>query len=199
MMEYQDILSYWFGDYSTDLEVMENRSKLWWRKDAETDEHIRNTFMPLLAELDQGRLDSWKSSPEGRLAIILLIDQFCRNMFRGQAEAFKRDPVALGLALEGLEQGMDKQLSWTRRIFWYMPLEHSESLQHQQRSVDLFRQLAEDVPGEEQDKVYGYIDFAIQHWDIINRFGRFPHRNHILGRESTAEELEFLKQPGSSF
>lgn len=174
-------------------------SPLWWKKNNEVDQTIRKWACPLYNSLVQGQLHDWKQQPGGWLATIILADQFPRNMFRGTARSFERDELALSLALEGIEKGVDRQLRWPERVFFYMPLEHSESPEMQELSVQQFTALAGDVPGEEQDLVYGYIDFAIKHREIINRFGRFPHRNGILGRESTDEELEFLKLPGSSF
>ena len=120
-------------------------------------------------------------------------------MYRDQAQAFSLDSLALSLAKDGIEQTMDKELSWVKRVFFYMPFEHAESLSMQERSVELFRDLVNQVPGDEQDMVYGYVNYAIKHYKVIEEFGRFPHRNKILNRESTPEEVEFLKQPGSSF
>ena len=196
---YHRVLEFWFGGHDLDKEIVSNMSELWWRKNDDTDQQVRDRFNHMYEDLIHGDLDSWKTQPASRLAMIILADQFPRNMFRGTARAFASDPLALSLCQEGIEQGMDRKLRWPQRVFFYMPMEHAESLDIQELSIKQFKNLAADVPGDEQDMVYGYIDFAIRHWEIIKRFGRFPHRNKILGRVSTEEELEFLRQPGSSF
>ena len=134
-------------------------------------------------------LDSMANDPQGCLALIILLDQFSRNMFRGSAQAFAADEKALAHARTAVERGLDQQLPPFQRTFVYLPFEHSESLADQDRSVALFEALGDE----------NTYDYAVRHRDIIVRFGRFPHRNVILGRESTPEELEFLKEPGSSF
>jgi uncharacterized protein (DUF924 family) len=133
------------------------------------------------------------------LALILLTDQFPRNIYRGQARSFGFDGLALRWALDGLDLGIDRQLRPIQRVFFYLPLEHSESIAHQDRSLDLYQQLLNDVPEEQKETFTGFRNFAIRHRDIIARFGRFPHRNAILDRVSTDEETAFLKTAGSSF
>ncbi len=195
----QTVLEYWFGTNSDDAVVAREQASLWWSHDPQVDAEIRARFQPLVEQAAAGALDGWAGSPEGRLALILVTDQFPRNIFRGAPQAFAYDEIALRLSLDGLAGGEDRQLRPIHRVFLYLPLEHSEDLEHQVRCVALFRQLASDVP-ETHTKVFeGFLDYAEQHHAIIERFGRFPHRNAILGRESTPAEIEFLQQPGSSF
>jgi len=136
-----------------------------------------------------GELDAWRSDAPGVLALVLLLDQYPRNAFRGSARAFASDPLALALTHSALGLGLDHQLDRDGRLFLYLPLEHSESLADQQRCCELMRALGDPL----------LLDYAVRHLEIIARFGRFPHRNAALGRVSTPEELEFLTQPGSSF
>ncbi|RUO23934.1 DUF924 domain-containing protein [Aliidiomarina minuta] len=192
----QDILDYWFGDKSDTAAIAKAQQKLWWSKDETVDAEIRTRFQPLLSALEEGLLDDWADTAEGTLALIILSDQFPRNMFRGSPLAFHYDPWALQFCKEAIAKGFEKELSVMQKAFLYMPLEHSENLDDQEAAVAQFSALHEEEPGEETAVL---LDFAKQHHAIIQRFGRYPHRNEILGRESTVEELEFLKQPGSSF
>jgi uncharacterized protein (DUF924 family) len=195
----ETILEYWFGSDPDDSAVAENRSSLWWSKNPKTDDEIRNRFGQLLLAAESGNLEDWQSSTGGRLALILLTDQFPRNIYRGTPAAFRFDRIALNLSLNGLESGLDKGLRHIQRVFFYLPLEHSENLEHQQRCVRLFRNLAREVSVDLKPVFERYVDYAIRHQVIIERFGRFPHRNLILGRQSTSEEIQFLEQPDSSF
>ena len=195
----ETILEYWFGSDPDDAAVAENRSSLWWSKNPKTDDEIRNRFRQLLLAAESGNLEDWQSSVGGRLALILLTDQFPRNIYRGTPAAFRFDRIALNLSLKGLESGLDKGLRHIHRVFFYLPLEHSENLEHQQRCVRLFRNLAREVSVDLKPVFERYVDYAIRHQVIIERFGRFPHRNLILGRQSTSEEIQFLEQPDSSF
>jgi len=172
---------------------------LWWKKNPDVDRAILHNYEQTHAALIAGELDFWREQIQSRLALIILADQFSRNMYRGDKRAFAQDPLALSLAVEGTESGLDEQLRWIERVFFYMPFEHSESLAMQEKSVQMYRALARSVPEQEKDAIDGYIDFAVRHLEIISRFGRFPHRNAILGRDSSEEEIEFLLQPGSSF
>ena len=197
--EYQPVLDFWFGDKKENIEVIKEKSPLWWRKDEDTDREIKQQFEPLLRKLIEVKLQHWKEDANGYLAMIILVDQFSRNMYRNQAQSFSQDQISLSLAIEGIEKGMDKQLRLIERAFFYLPFEHSESLQHQRRSVDLFNKLLMEANEAEQKYFSGTLDYAIKHQAVIERFGRYPHRNTILGRESTPEEIEFLQEPGSSF
>ena len=195
MLETDKILDYWFGNDSDDLNVIKARGTLWFGKDERVDRYICQQFAPLL---DRDWERSSMTVRQG-LAQVVLFDQFTRNIFRGQAEAFAYDPIALQLVADGLDANVDRQLRPVERVFYYLPLEHSENLENQNRCVALYQRLAAEVLTDWQEAFNGFVDYAIRHQVIIERFGRFPHRNAILGRESTAEETAFLAQPGSSF
>ena len=193
------VLEFWFGSNPDDALVAKEKSALWWSKNPQMDNEIRQRFENLVRKADAGELADWQSTSQGRLALILLTDQFPRNIYRDSAKAFAYDAKALAWCLDGLEQGLDRKLRPIERVFFYLPLEHSEELDHQEQAVKQFRELL-DQAGTEQKEVFAeYLEFAVRHRNIIARFGRFPHRNKILGRESTPEELAFLNQPGSSF
>ncbi len=174
----QDVLDFWFGA----------DRKAWFEKNPAFDEEIRARFLPLYERAASGALEAWRAAPDSCLALVILLDQFPRNMFRGSARAFAADPLALQAAKHAVSQRFDQGLSLDERTFLYLPFEHSESLADQARGCELMQPLGEEV--------YRY---AVRHREIIERFGRFPHRNAALGRENTPEETAFLKQPGSSF
>ena len=195
MVDYQKILSYWFGNDPDDLAVIQRQSTLWFGKSEQVDRQIQQLFEPMIDSVVRDRV----LLPRDSLAQIVLLDQFTRNIYRGQLRAFAFDSIALQMVLEGLEREEDRQLRPVERVFYYLPLEHSEKLENQNRSVDLYQALADEVPDDWQEAFDGFLDYAIRHQVIIERFGRFPHRNVILGRSSTPAEIEFLSQPGSSF
>ena len=172
------VLDFWFS-----------HSDRWWDKDPAFDAEIRDRFGALHAEIEAGEHEAWRATPRGALAYVIVLDQFSRNMFRDTPRMFASDRQALGAAREALARGDAQALGPDERSFLYMPLMHSEDLADQERCVELFRELG---------NAYS-LDFAEQHLAIIRRFGRFPHRNQILGRASTPEEREFLTQPNSSF
>ncbi len=198
-MEHQAILDFWFGSADNDLEILEQKSSLWWAKGDSADSEIKSRFTATLNNLIEGKLTDWKLLPEGRLAMVILADQFSRHIFRDNEKAFAQDELALALVLEGLDSNIDLEIGLLQRAFFYMPLEHSESLSMQDRSVAMYRQLYDMAPENIHEQIKGNLNYAIAHRDIIEKFGRFPHRNVILGRQSTPEEIEYLKQPGSGF
>jgi len=182
-----DVLAFWFGsgaDYG-------KRHKRWFEKNAAFDAEVTRHFLGLYETLVGNR--DWLDAARPCLARIIVLDQFPRHMFRGNARAFAADPLALEAARIAVDRGYDRDYSPLERLFAYLPFEHSESLADQLRACEVTEPLA---AFPETEDVYRY---AIAHRDIIQRFGRFPHRNAILGRVSTPEEVEFLKQPGSSF
>ena len=193
------ILRFWFGRKEDDIETSEDRRSLWWTKNPRIDKEIGERFEASLEAFSRGELDKWRETPKGMLALILLTDQFPRNIYRGLAKSFAFDRHALKLSRELLKSGEEERLRTVERIFVYMPLEHSESMEDQEKSVRRFKKLVDGIPEEKRETFRGYLNFAERHREIISRFGRFPHRNKILCRESTFEELEFLKEPGSSF
>ena len=170
------VLEFWFGQ----------DRKAWFEKNPAFDHDIRSRFLPLVEMAVAGQLAAWKNGPRSCLALVVLLDQFPRNMFRGTARAFAADAQARDAARAIVDQEWDKAFSPDERMFAYLPFEHSEALEDQERSLQLFE-------GNEN------YEWARRHWEIVRRFGRFPHRNAILGRASTPEEIEFLRQPGSGF
>jgi uncharacterized protein (DUF924 family) len=199
MVNPASILDFWFGTNKDDAALAAERAKLWWIKSDETDSVIRARFEEVARKAARGELDTWAESPQGRLALIILTDQFPRNMFRNTPEAFAFDALARAWCKEGLRNNVHLALRPIERVFFYLPLEHSESLDDQEQSVALFRELVDGVGNESREVFAGFLDYALRHREVIARFGRFPHRNRILGRESTVEEIAFLKEPGSSF
>ncbi|EDM69199.1 hypothetical protein PE36_06922 [Moritella sp. PE36] len=177
---YKDVIKFWFEDI--------NPAK-WWIKDSEFDQTIITRFSELHQRAVAGELFHWRRSAEGRLAEIIILDQFSRNMFRDTPRAFFYDNMALVLALEAIAFGADKELSQLQCSFLYLPFMHSESAVIHQQAVFLYQ----------GNDIQTNLDFELQHQAIIEQFGRYPHRNTILGRESTVEELAFLDTPSSSF
>jgi uncharacterized protein (DUF924 family) len=196
---WDSIRDFWFGTNPDDNATAQQRSKFWWSKNPQVDDEIRTRYQEQVEAIVERKFDSWASTPRGLLALILLSDQFPRNIFRNSLRAFEFDHLARAWCLSGLERGVDRKLRPIERVFFYLPLEHSESREHQAMSVQLFSKLYQDVPADYMDTFRGYLIFALRHRRVVERFGRFPHRNDILGRPSTPEEIEFLKEPGSSF
>jgi uncharacterized protein (DUF924 family) len=193
------IHAFWFGGDPDDAQLAAGRSKLWWSKDPAVDAAMRQRFGPWLARAAARALDDWLATPVGRLALILLTDQVPRNIHRGTPRAFAFDALARHWCEEGIAAGQDEALRPLERVFFYLPLEHSESLADQERAVALFRTLAQAAPAGARKTFDGFLDYALRHREVIARFGRFPHRNRVLARASTARELVFLAEPGSSF
>jgi len=187
----QEIWDFWFGDATA------FRTE-WFQKDPAFDDTLRDRFGEDLERAIRGDYDHWADSPEGRIALIILLDQFSRNLFRGSPKSWSQDPKALELAQKGIELGHDRALGLLQRFFFYLPLEHSEDLAVQDEAVAQYRALVDDYPAPDGPARSG-LDYALRHHVIIERFGRFPHRNEVLGRESTPEEVAFLKEPNSSF
>ena len=185
------VLDFWFAAEGATLPP-DGRPE-WFRKDDAFDDAIRTRFGALIAEALAGGLGDWCATPRGALARVVVLDQFTRNVFRGTPQAFAGDARALATAKDAIARGFDAALSAQERRFLYMPFEHSESRDDQERSVALFEALARETGFDDP------VDWAVRHADVIRRFGRFPHRNAILGRPSTDEELAYLAQPGSGF
>ncbi|ELO1779295.1 DUF924 domain-containing protein [Vibrio fluvialis] len=177
---YQSVLTFWFNELTPEM---------WWKKDVSLDDQIRDRFTSLHEQAVKGELFHWRQCPQGALAEVIVLDQFSRNIFRDTPKAFAQDPQALTLAQFAIEKGFHKQLTKSEQVFLYLPFMHSESRLIHAAAMDLYSELGEQVN----------LDFEMQHKAIIERFGRYPHRNAILGRQSTAEELEFLKLPNSAF
>lgn len=195
----ESVLDFWFGTSGRASEIAGRQRKLWFGKTAENDQAVSERFSNTLAAASAGKLDHWSNSPRGRLALVIVLDQFPHHIFRDQPQAFATDPQALALSLAALTASEDLQLTPIERVFLYLPLEHAESPEMQARSVSLYASLANEATADERALFEGFLDYAHKHRDVVERFGRFPHRNAILGRPSTPAELEFLKQPGSRF
>lgn len=179
-MLWQPVIEFWFNELTP---------QQWWVKDPTLDRVIKQRFESLLIEAKLRRLAQWRFQPRGRLAEIIVLDQFSRNIYRGLSQAFAADTFAVQLTMAAIEQGDDRSLTREERLFLYMPLMHSEDPETHEIAIEVFSAL-----GLEEN-----LEYERRHKAIIDRFGRYPHRNEILGRESTPEELAFLKQPGSSF
>lgn len=193
------IHEFWFGSDPNDTVVAQQKSNLWWAKKAENDQEIARRFGVYVDLAARGELNNWTGLPRSMLELILLTDQFPRCIYRNTPKAFEFDALAQEWCLSGIKQGMDMKLRPVERIFFYLPLEHAESMEHQEHSVRLYTKLFQEVPANQVDQFRGYLTFALRHRNIVARFGRFPHRNAILGRTSTPEETAFLLEPGSSF
>lgn len=174
------VIDFWFNEIE---------EKQWWLKDEKFDQMVKDRFGELLQQAKAGELFSWRETPLGSLAEVIVLDQFSRNIYRDHPESFANDAMALTLAQFANSRGFDKQLPDNQRVFLYMPYMHSESKSIHEEAVKLFKSMGAE----------GSLDFEYKHKAIIDKFGRYPHRNQILGRNSTKEELEFLKQPNSSF
>ncbi len=200
MNEIDQVLDFWFGACGPDGALDSAKKKMWFGDGRQHDAAIRKRFGKLHRRADRGELDSeWTATVRGRIALIVVLDQFSRHIHRGTAAAFAQDPAAQRLAVAGLEQAVDRGLIPAHRAFFYLPFEHAEDLALQQLGVRSFKRLAGEVAPAWRKDYDGFVDYCGFHRDIIERFGRFPHRNKMLGRDSTPEEIEFLKQPGSSF
>ncbi len=189
MNRIEEILGFWFG---------ETAPAKWFNGGEQFNEEVERRFGAEVELAQAGKLHHWVSSPRGRLALIILLDQFTRNIFDGP-RVFESDEKALTLALDGIEHHEDEKLQPLERVFFYMPFQHSENLDRQVQGVRLYTALAEKAGPETKTALINSLDYMKRHHAIIQRFGRFPHRNAALERASTPEEIEFLKQPGSSF
>ncbi len=177
-----DVLTFWFADGPAEIRA------IWFQKNLAFDAEIEQRFAKIQSAAAAGKLEDMANTPLGCLALIIILDQFPRNLFRDEGRSFATDGEALRLAQDAIEKGFDQGLSAVQRQFLYMPYQHSEDLEDQKLSVALFKSLGEES-----------YSFAMRHLEIIERFGRFPHRNAILGRDSTDEEIRFLTEPNSSF
>ena len=196
----QDVLDYWLGDTIDHATAVEEKHKLWFGKSFETDQDIAERFLSLIAPLADGLAYDWaEQGPKQRLAAIIALDQFSRNLFRDSPLSFAHDRIALGLTKEALMSGEDKTLSEVERIFLYIPLEHSERMADQDLSIQMYTQLVETARPEFKDLCENTLDYAHRHRDVIKQFGRFPHRNKVLGRANTPEEADYLSKPGAGF
>ena len=198
----QEVLDFWFGPGDPLVPPhFAERLHLWFGGDdppdiiAERDAAIAQRFRGLMDDAAAGALDHWASSPHRLLALVLLLDQFPRHVYRGRARAYAQDSRALAFALHALTTGADAALSPAQRLFLYLPLQHAESTAMQEESIAAFRRLRDDAPAQHRVLFNSALEFAQQHQQVVQRFGRFPHRNAALSRRSTPEEIEFLQNP----
>ncbi|MDJ0794512.1 MAG: DUF924 family protein [Woeseiaceae bacterium] len=193
------ILAFWFKEQELSAPQIDRRMDIWFGEDAVFDAELKDKFLNDVETAAEGKLNHWASEPRGRLALILLIDQFRRNIYRNTKEAFSKDKLALKLCVEGAMEKKDKGLSPIQKVFFYMPLQHTESAKVQAKSVELYNRLAESVSPTYQETFLVCAQFAELHKDIIDQFGRFPHRNKLLGRDNTPEEDEYLAGDSPDF
>jgi uncharacterized protein (DUF924 family) len=200
MIEANSVLDFWFGASGADGSLDPARKKMWFGDGRKYDAEIQQKFGMLHERASRGELDAdGAATPCGRMALIILLDQMSRHIHRDTPRAFAQDPVAQKLALDGINHKMDRDLIPAQRAFFYLPFEHAEDIGMQRVSLRCFDALARAAAPAFKKDYDSFYDYGRRHHDIIERFGRFPHRNAILGRASTPEEIEFLKQPGSSF
>ena len=204
MDEARGVREYWFGRQPMTADSLNRRIRFWFGGETaalrqQRDEQVRRRFGALYESAAAGELDSWADGPRRRLSLIILLDQFPRNMFRGTARAFACDEKALSLTLSGMQSAADAALGVVERIFFYMPLQHAESYEVQDESVAAYRRLLSEAPEELRGSFESTRRSAENHRDIIGQFGRFPHRNRLLGRTSTPTEEEWLRIGGDSF
>lgn len=195
----EDILHFWFGAFPTPYTADASKTDMWFKNGAAYDSEIFINFGVDYDRAINGELDHWVDSYRGRLALIILLDQFSRHIHRGTAQAFSQDEKAQALCIDGIGAGDDARCHAVERSFFYLPLEHAEDIEKQELSVRAFAQLVQDVPEQYQKSFESSLSFARSHHYVIEKFGRFPELNEILGRESTAEEVEFIASGKYSF
>ena len=193
------ILSFWFKEQALSAPQIDRRMDIWFGENPDFDDEIEAEFSDDVAGASKGKLGHWADDPRGRLALIILIDQFRRNIYRNTKKAFSKDKLALKLCVEGAMEKKDKGLTPIQKVFFYMPLQHAESRKVQAKSVDLYNRLAESVSPTYRETFLTVAQFAELHKDIIDQFGRFPHRNALLGRKNTREEDEYLAGDSPDF
>ncbi len=195
----EDVLDFWFGELNELGCSGPEHRKRWWTKSDAFDEAIKAHFLHEYEAVVAGERESGRNTARGTLAYIIVLDQFSRNMFRGTPEMFTADELAREACREGLDAGFDAELEFDERVFFCLSLEHSESMDDHERCLEIFHDLLSSAPEPLEADAKNYLDFAKAHKAIVERFGRYPHRNATLGRASTPEEIEFLEEPGSSF
>ena len=196
---WQPLLEWWFGTFESPSEIAADKGRLWFGKRDSQDLEARTRFGGWVEQALAGGLTEWAQRPEGWLALVLLLDQLPRMIFRDSPNSFAGDLRAQALVAQGIAADFDRQLRPIERVFIYLVFEHCENLAVQNEAVSRYIDLVAQQPASDRTLFNDYLDYAEQHQQVIARFGRFPHRNAVLGRESTAEELEFLSRPGSRF
>jgi uncharacterized protein (DUF924 family) len=199
----KNILDFWFGSLDHTEAYFAERMKLWFgdggAKSKETDEFIRQHFEKDLIEAVQGKLKHWEETPKGRLALIILLDQFSLNLYREKPQSYENSLLAIPLADQMIADHFDETLTFAEKAFLYLPYEHGESLESQFKSVALFEKLAHEVPEYLRDEMNEFLEYAIRHAVVIKKYGRFPDRNEVFGRQSTPDEEAFLRSDAAPF
>jgi len=200
MLRHLEILSFWFGNIEENESYFKERGKLWFGGDPETDFLIRRKFEDDVNSAASGALSNWEENPLQCLALIILLDQFALNIFRGDPRSYEYSSLALPIAKRALADRIDQRFHPVQRVFFYLPLEHSESLADQEKAFELFHGLTENATVPVVKEWLASTEwFAVEHRKVIERFGRFPHRNELMGRSSTPAEKEYLEKGGSPF
>jgi uncharacterized protein (DUF924 family) len=195
----EEVHAFWFADALGDPDRARRRLDFWFRSTPQTDDEIRQRFAPTLKAASEGLLAHWEAAPQSRVALVVVLDQFPRNIHRRTAAAFRHDAHALAVARRGVAAGHSAALTAPERAFLIMPFQHCENLAVQRESVALFERLVTDAPPSFRAFAEGNLKYARLHLEIVERFGRFPHRNAILGRASTPEEIDYLKSKPETF
>ena len=193
------VLSFWFANALGSPEAAKDQGRLWFEQSDTFDEEIRRRFGDLPERAARGEFETWRSAPRSTLALVLLLDQFPRNLFRDSPRAFEFDAKAAAVASGAIAAGFDEKLRPLEAVFLYLPFEHAEDLELQNRSVELFEKLCLRAPELLKSQFEEFADYAHRHREVIRRFGRFPHRNAVLGREPTSEEADYLASGGEMF
>ena len=189
----EKVLDYWFDGVEHDLEQLHAQSKIWYSFSTERDEEIKAEFGALLQEIVAGQRQDWTETSSGVLALVLVLDQFTRQIYRKKTEAFAHDEQAIAITYSGISRGLDQEMSVPGRLFFYHPFQHSEKLKDQEFGVQIVRNLRSHCDEYWHEYVDESMRYFEEHYEIVRRFGRFPHRNEVLDRQSTPEELEFLR------
>lgn len=193
MDRHEEILKFWFGHVEETIVPSETRARIWFGDSPEVDGEIKQKFSQDLNQSIQGGNTTWEKDPRGQLALIIMLDQFSRHIFRDTPQAFAQDDYALSICIQGMSKDDDHHLSLIERVFYYFPLLHSEHVANQEKSIRAYQQLVELAFPETQVIYESFFKFATHHYNIVRRFGRFPQRNTLLGRESTPEEIQYVK------
>jgi len=194
-----EVLEFWFADALESPQAAMARSSFWFAGDSATDSLIWELYADTVSDAAAGHYDDWLQTARGRLALIIVLDQFPRNIFRGTAEVYRLDPMVITLAQAGVALGQLAGLSVPEQAFFLMPYQHAEDIEVQRAGVALMQAMVSEAPPEWEAAAVGFTEFAMRHHDIVESYGRFPHRNKVLGRNSTTDEARFLSEGGDSF
>ena len=192
LQDAENILDFWFGALNSATDLAQAKSEMWFVNGVDYDDVIRENFLGIYNQACDGRLNAWRQSPRTLLALIILLDQFSRHIHRNSSQAYDQDEKVVAIVKQGIDDQLDQSLYFIQRKFFYMPLMHAEDIATQELAVSMFTQLRDDVPDELKQVFTTSLSFAQSHHYVISKFGRFPELNQILGRESTASEIEFL-------